>query len=339
MKAVKLIIMFLVFAMNVESQPFVYIDAGFSGVMQSSGSWIDYNKDFDWYICSSAYIAEINSTANKLKQYIWITSFILLALALVISAYLFKKLLKPIEVLSRKALQVKNGDLSVRSQIRVDDEIGTLAQTFDGMLDTIEENVSTLDRKVNERTEDLQEMVEKLNFLASHDPMTGIYNRRKFFELANPALNENSINLYAAMMDIDNFKKINDTHGHQVGDMVLKQFADLVTETVRDSDVVCRYGGEELLVILPHTKGEAALIVAENLRVKIEKTDFVVDCYEVDTQAALHVTASFGVTALCSEMDTVHRLLGQADKALYFAKKQGRNKAVSCADLDDAEKC
>lgn len=174
------------------------------------------------------------------------------------------------------------------------------------------------------------------------DPLMGICNRRYMekrledeFHRAKRYRHPFAI----IMIDIDHFKKINDTHGHQIGDMVLKRFADLVTETVRDSDVVCRYGGEELLIILPHTKGDAALIAAENLRMKVEKTDFVVDCYGGDTQTALRVTASFGVTGLCSEIDTVHRLLGQADKALYFAKKQGRNKVVSCANLDDAEKC
>ncbi|MCD6346224.1 MAG: cache domain-containing protein, partial [Bacteroidales bacterium] len=123
-------------------------------------SWIDYNRDFDWYICSSAYISEINYVANQMKQYIWLISFLLVLLALLISIYFFKKLLNPIETLSRKALQVKNGDLSVRSEIGTSDEIGTLALTFDGMLDTIEENISTLDKKVNERTQDLNEQKE-----------------------------------------------------------------------------------------------------------------------------------------------------------------------------------
>ncbi|MEA1924063.1 MAG: cache domain-containing protein [Pseudomonadota bacterium] len=131
-------------------------------------SWIDYNQEFDWYICSSAYITEINSVANQMKQYIWFISFVLVALALLISVYFFKKLFNPIETLSRKALQVKNGDLSVRCEISTGDEIGTLAQTFDGMLDTIEENIRTLDNKVNERTKDLEEQKEVFETLFYH---------------------------------------------------------------------------------------------------------------------------------------------------------------------------
>ncbi len=170
-------------------------------------SWITYNDDFGWYICSSAYLAEFNSTANKLRKYFWIISSTLFAFSLLISIYFITRLVRPIETLSHKALQVKNGNLKVRSHFKTDDEIGTLAQTFDAMLDTIEENINTLDRKVSERTEDLETMVKKLDFLASHDPMTGIYNRRKFFELAEQQFNKSPTNLYAAMIDIDNFKK------------------------------------------------------------------------------------------------------------------------------------
>jgi len=131
-------------------------------------SWVDYNQDFDWYICSSAYISEINSAATQMKQYIWFISFVLVALALLISVYFLKKLFNPIEILSQKALQVKDGDLSVRSEINAGDEIGTLAQTFDGMLDTIEENIRTLDNKVDERTKDLEEQKEVFETLFYH---------------------------------------------------------------------------------------------------------------------------------------------------------------------------
>ncbi|MCK5680874.1 cache domain-containing protein, partial [bacterium] len=152
-------------------------------------SWIEYNQDFDWYICSSAYISEINSTANQMKQDIWLISFILVALALLMSVYLFKKLFNPIEILSRKALQVKNGDLSVRSKISNSDEIGTLAQTFDGMLDTIEENITTLDNKVNERTKDLEEQKEVFETLFYHNAdAAAIIKRGKVIDCNKAAL-------------------------------------------------------------------------------------------------------------------------------------------------------
>ncbi len=286
-------------------------------------SWIDYNDDFDWYICSSAYIAEINSTANKLKQYIWITSFILLALALFISAYFFKKLLHPIEVLSSKALQVKNGDLSVRSQIRADDEIGTLAQTFDGMLDTIEENIKTLDRKVNERTQDLQEMIQKLDYLASHDPMTGIYNRRKFFELASQKFVENSIDLYAAMMDIDKFKKINDAYGHPVGDLVIKAVVGIISEHLEEEAVFGRVGGEEFAIVCRYPTQKHAVKHLELLRKKVEQLEIRTERGDV-----IQCTISAGGVKTDKTIRTLDELLHRADELLYKAKGSGRNKTI-----------
>ncbi|MDX2479427.1 MAG: GGDEF domain-containing protein [Desulfuromusa sp.] len=140
------------------------------------------------------------------------------------------------------------------------------------------------------------------------------------------------------MIDIDHFKKVNDEWGHLVGDSVLKALAKLIVATVRDSDVVCRYGGEEILIILPHTEGQAAVIVAENLRSKIEQTDIITEG-SGRPRGSIRVTASLGVSAVSPEIDSVHFLLGQADKALYFAKKCGRNRTMCCSDLEDSEHC
>jgi len=152
-------------------------------------SWIDYNKNFDWYICSSAYISEINSTANQIRQYIGFISFVLVSFVLLISVFLFRKMFNPIETLSRKAQQVKNGDLSVRSEITTGDEVGTLALTFDEMLDTIEDNITTLDNKVNERTKDLNEQKEVFETLFYHtaDAAT-IIKKGKFIDCNQAAL-------------------------------------------------------------------------------------------------------------------------------------------------------
>lgn len=185
----------------------------------------------------------------------------------------------------------------------------------------------------------------KRNYELEHesitDPLMGICNRRYMkirlqgeFQRAKRYRHPLSI----IMLDIDHFKKVNDSWGHLVGDTVLKWLAEIIVETVRDSDVVCRYGGEEILIILPHTDGPAAITVAENLRAKIEHTDIVTEGMG-RTNATIRVTASLGVSAVCAEIDSVHVLMGQADKALYFAKKLGRNRAMSCSDLEDSEKC
>jgi len=125
-------------------------------------SWINYNKYFDWYIVSSAYIDEINAQSNKIKNYIITTSLILLLIALIISSILFRKLLKPISDLTNNSIKVQDGDFSVRSKVIQNDEIGILANNFNKMLDTIEDHIHNLDDKVDDKTKELEENFKKL---------------------------------------------------------------------------------------------------------------------------------------------------------------------------------
>ncbi len=286
-------------------------------------SWITYNKDFDWYICSSAYIDEINATANSLKLQIWIISLILLFLAILVSAFFFKRLLRPIEMLSRKAVQVKQGDLSVRSHEHGSDEIGTLAQTFDDMLDTIEENIHTLDRKVFDRTKDLHEMINKLDYLASYDTLTGIYNRRKFFELANQEFLKDSTDIYAVMIDIDKFKKINDAHGHSVGDLVIKMVTATISECIKEETVFGRIGGEEFALVCRIASLKEATDNLEYIREKIAYRKVTIDSGE-----EVSCTISIGVFNKDDTSTTLDELLHKADLCLYKAKGLGRNNTV-----------
>lgn len=173
------------------------------------------------------------------------------------------------------------------------------------------------------------------------DPLMGICNRRclekrLYEEFSRAERYGHSLSLI--MIDIDHFKEVNDNWGHQVGDIVLKRLAELIVKIVREADIVCRYGGEELVVILPHTKGKDAVIVAENLRVEIEKTAILTTDDNCNC-ASVQVTVSLGVATRLPGIDSVHDFLGQADKALYFAKKYGRNRTVCCSDLEDAKKC
>ena len=189
-------------------------------------------------------------------------------------------------------------------------------------------------------TNDIRRIFD-LEHESTTDPLMGIGNRRymkKKLEGEFERAKRYGHPLSLIMIDIDHFKKVNDEWGHLVGDTVLKKLAALIVATVRDSDVVCRYGGEEILVILPHTEGQAAVIVAENLRTKIEHTDIVTEG-DGHSYGSIRVTASLGVSAICPEVNSVHSLLGQADKALYCAKTLGRNRTMSCTDLEDFESC
>jgi diguanylate cyclase (GGDEF)-like protein len=124
-----------------------------------------------------------------------------------------------------------------------------------------------------------------------------------------------------ALMDIDHFKKFNDTYGHQTGDAVLRQVARILQTTTRASDICCRYGGEEMALIFPETELRSARVIAEKLRMTIETTTFVGAQGE-----KLHLTASFGIAAYTPNLSVPDGLVRAADEALYRAKEGGRNR-------------
>lgn len=178
----------------------------------------------------------------------------------------------------------------------------------------------------NERLqEEFIAMQIELEAHASTDFLTGVTNKRRFFEISENELRRahRFRNTMAIIMfDIDNFKIINDTHGHAAGDEVLIEVADLCKSTLRNIDVLARVGGEEFAILLPHTDTEDARIVAEYLRVAIEK-----NTVEYSSKT-IKITASFGITELCSTDLQIKTLLDRADTALYEAKHKGRNQVI-----------
>jgi len=163
---------------------------------------------------------------------------------------------------------------------------------------------------------------EKLRNQALRDPLTGLYNRRfmedslqRFVRLADREQREISL----LMVDLDHFKRLNDEHGHAFGDQVLRETASTLLGALRETDIVCRYGGEELVVILPDCPLERAADKAEFLRLRIE---------ELSNTHGTEISASFGVASLPHTSQSVTDLLSAADAALYRAKQAGRNQVV-----------
>jgi diguanylate cyclase (GGDEF)-like protein len=157
--------------------------------------------------------------------------------------------------------------------------------------------------------------------VATTDKLTGLYMRDIFHEMLEKEFQlflRNGRPLALLMIDIDNFKNYNDTYGHQAGDKVLIKIGKTLLHTVRKSDIGCRYGGEELVVIMPQTDLNTALEVAERIRKKIEDTD-------IDGE---NITVSIGVSQANSSIKMSKTLLKFADDALYQAKRQGKNKIV-----------
>ena len=176
----------------------------------------------------------------------------------------------------------------------------------------------------------LRERVDRGLELSVIDQLTGLYNRRYMNNQLQQFMHRAVIGnkpLSVMMLDIDHFKHINDTYGHQAGDEVLQEIAERLRQNVRPMDVVCRPGGEEFLVILPDTAGDLACAAAERVRRAVAAGTFSV----LGDSRQVSVTVSAGVSSLNGVDDTMAELMGRADSALYQAKSAGRNRVESIA--------
>jgi len=228
---------------------------------------------------------------------------------------------------SNSSFRIANNNLSIRSALdnanRNNTESGDtmvfenkISKILDKVKDAdLEDEVAVLRKLYNQKK-------EKLSELAFYDTLTGIYNRR-YFDLK---LNEEVIRairykskLSMLMIDIDNFKLFNDKYGHQKGDLVLTATAKLLSDSLRVTDIICRYGGEEIVIILPETKGSDAYKIAEKCRMKVEKGS-------IET-AGVVVTVSIGVSEFKGR-NTPEDFIQSTDLALYQAKRQGKNQSV-----------
>jgi len=176
-----------------------------------------------------------------------------------------------------------------------------------------------LEELVRTRTRSLEEKSEQLERLASMDPLTEIYNRRKFvdvceIELSRFARHHHAFSIF--MLDIDDFKKINDTYGHDVGDIVIKKVADTIRKATRGSDYFGRWGGEEFIIMSPDSDKEGRCILAEKIVKIIAETEF---------EKAGNVTMSVGLTTSAEGDSDLDDIIKRADKGLYKAKELGKN--------------
>jgi len=236
-------------------------------------------------------ITFIESCFYPSSEQLWMRSFVVL-LFLVFSAYA-ERLLKIINNMTRELKKYH---------------------------DRLEYTVNELQMEMEER----KVAIEELEQLAITDPLTSLFNRRKFNELLAYEVERDQryhTGLSLIMCDIDHFKQINDKFGHVAGDTALKTFTDKVTENIRDVDIFARWGGEEFMILMPNANIDNASSVAEKLRKTIEDTN-------VETVSSL--TVSFGVTH-CNNDDTTRSFIERVDAALYKAKQMGRNTVVTAA--------
>lgn len=176
---------------------------------------------------------------------------------------------------------------------------------------------------------ELEESKTELQLLASTDPLTGLYNRRHFSDISKSIFaiaRRNYADLSVLIMDIDKFKDVNDAYGHDVGDVAINVVSSVLQKNSRSSDVICRFGGEEFVVLLPETSEEGAFTIAEKIRTSLAETEInLPEIAETHTQS-IRCTISIGVSTIDPKADeNVEAAISRADKALYQAKHQGRN--------------
>ena len=251
-------------------------------------------------------ISESIALQAKQEKYFWYIIVLLVistVIVLVIAVYVRNKIVLPIFLLEHDAHMIAEGNYQVRCKLNVENEIGSLSLSLNEMADHIELDIKELER------------------LATTDGLVGITNRRAFMvslELEIKRSHRYGVPLSLLILDVDYFKKFNDTYGHHVGDEVLKLICKVSQTALRENDLMGRIGGEEFAFLLPATNIDSAIIVAERIRTAVESSSLLIDSEE------LRVTVSIGGTQIIKGND-ISAFLKRADIAMYKSKENGRN--------------
>jgi diguanylate cyclase (GGDEF)-like protein len=224
-------------------------------------------------------------------------------------------IVRPLHRLAKGAAKVAAGNLDVDLPVLSGGEVGYLTQVFNNMVVRLREGREALDAA----NETLRHKNEELERLSVTDGLTGLFNRRRLMEALNDEVRRSQRlkHTFAVLMvDVDHFKKYNDSFGHLAGDGVLSRVATILRDATREVDHVARYGGEEFLVMLPETGMPEALEIAERIRARMANEVF----------PGRRMTVSIGVAEFPLNGDSPEQVIAAADEALYEAKREGRDK-------------
>jgi two-component system cell cycle response regulator len=258
-----------------------------------------------YYSEISAQRAQINEAEKRFLLIIVSAIGFALVTAVAGAMWLARSVLVPLREFEKGMTHFANDNLTYRLDLKNDSEIGRLARDFNIM------------------AERLMEHKTRLEELSSRDGLTGLYNRREFEARLREEIQRArryGKPLSVMLLDIDHFKNVNDRYGHQAGDETLIAVADLIRLSARPMDAVCRYGGEELAVILPETEAGGAAIVAERIRASVAES-----LTTTPQGDEIQVTVSIGFAVFPQDGDAGPSLVKAADEALYAAKQEGRN--------------
>lgn len=250
---------------------------------------------------------KVEQQLEHIQFFIVVGSIMAAILVSVLIAYFFiRNVVTPLKVIEMGAEKFGEGNFRYRLDIRSRNELGKLATTFNSMADKLEE-------------------------IATRDSLTGLLNKKETLRILDTELKRaqrQAANVSVMMLDLDYFKIINDTYGHQAGDSVLVTAAKLIENHVRGIDYVGRYGGEEMLVVLPATTENESLETAERIRHSLASTPIAVNEIE-----HVNLTVSIGIAIFPTDAKEQRYLLAHADRALYQAKEAGRNQVVRYSNL------
>jgi len=183
--------------------------------------------------------------------------------------------------------------------------------------------IKLLQDELRRKNDDLRDMLTQVETLSNADPLTGLLNRRRFDAILQPEFSKAlryKTPLSCMMIDVDHFKAVNDTHGHAIGDAVIKDVAGIIKWSIRDVDTACRWGGEEFIVLTPMTPQDKAELLAQRILKAVSEYSFA-------GANSVKLTVSIGIADTAgSGIDSVNKLIQAADIALFRAKKNGRNR-------------
>jgi diguanylate cyclase (GGDEF)-like protein len=274
---------------------------------------VAYLPELGWYDLTLMDVPHLNLFADLSLAPVLFGVMLLFAL-LAVGWALRSWILKPIEMLRASTDKIGHGDFNVATSIKGGGEIAHLSRSFEHMAKFVMDSNRKLEDKVSERTEELRRLTEI-------DPMTGLLNRRGMLdrfesEIARQVRQGGSLGLL--LLDLDCFKRINDSYGHSAGDLALCEAAKVLLSIKRAYDHAARWGGEEFLVLLPNCSEQDLLGIAERIRVGIA-------ALQIDTGSQVFsFTVSIGAHHP-STPQTIDAMLQKVDSALYAAKDAGRN--------------
>ena len=260
-------------------------------------------------------------------------------------------IIRPVSIMTESLNQSIDNQGKIAGEIPIysQDEFGLLASQFNSLREqlntaneALQSKIEMSDKKLIENNQRLQtqavellRMNKEFKHMAATDPLTGLFNRRHFCDLMEKEIalsrrhgDTNSI----LLIDIDHFKKINDTFGHVEGDLVLESFADTLKRNIRQTDILCRIGGEEFVIFCRRSGKRDSIVAAENIRSIINEQVFDLN------GRSIHITTSIGiVTFPYGNLENINDILKCADVALYYCKENGRNQVAHFLSLSESE--